>query len=390
MRIFLIAEFFPPMNMIGAVRPYQLAKFLVEHGHNVTVFTSYDDNHASKDYFVDFDNVDVVSVTPNRVVSILDYEHPNANRVKLLKQVSRNILYPDHFILKKDIYLQAINNYIEENGIPDVVFSMGLPFSLHCVASVLKERYKNIKWVADNRDLWATTTYRRMPMFLRYFDKKFERKIFKNADLVLVVTNHMMTIMKDYLDNKIEVIRNGFLAESINDENDIVGSGFIYTGGLYGGLRDLTPLLEALSTTKSTDNIEFYGSDKDVVDGYIKNYPTLKIKNNNKLPRNEILDIQNRAEYLIIALGKSAFEKGVLTGKFYEYVRARRPIIALCDEDGELAYLINKYQLGVATRDSSKIAKFILDNKMQYTTVPHELTSKYQFEKLLSLINELN
>lgn len=390
MKIFLIAEFFPPMNMIGAVRPYQLAKFLVEHGHSVTVFTSYDDNNASKDYFVDLNGVDVISVTPNSMVSILDYEHPNASRVKLLKQISRNVLYPDHFILKKDTYLNEINSYIEKNGIPDIIFSMGLPFSLHCVASILKKKYKNIKWIADNRDLWATTTYRRMPMFLRYFDKKFERKIFKNADLILVVTNHMMTIMKGYLDNKIEVIRNGFLAESVNDENDIVGSGFIYTGGLYGGLRDLTPLLEALSTITSTVNIEFYGSDKEVVEGYIKNYPTLKIKNNNKLPRNEILDIQNRAEYLIIALGKSAFEKGVLTGKFYEYVRARRPIIALCDEDGELAYLINKYQLGVATRDSSKIAKFILDNKTQYTIVPHELTSKYQFEKLLSLINELN
>lgn len=390
MKIFLIAEFFPPMNMIGAVRPYQLAKFLVENGHSVTVFTSYDDNHASKDYFVDFDGIDVVSVTPNGVVSILDYEHPNASRVKLLKQISRNILYPDHFILKKDTYLNAINSYIEKNGIPDIMFSMGLPFSLHCVASVLKKKYKNIKWIADNRDLWATTTYRRMPMFLRYFDKKFERKIFKNADLVLVVTNHMMTIMEQYLDNKIEVIRNGFLAESVNDENDIIGSGFIYTGGLYGGLRDLTPLLGALSTIKSTDNVEFYGSDKDVVEGYIKNYPTLKIKNNNKLPRNEILDIQNRAEYLIIALGKSVFEKGVLTGKFYEYVRARRPIIALCDEDGELAYLINKYRLGVATRDSSKIAEFILANKMKYTTVPYELTSKHQFENLLSLVNELN
>ncbi|HGH3155636.1 TPA: hypothetical protein ACJKZX_003252, partial [Acinetobacter baumannii] len=109
---------------------------------------------------------------------------------------------------------------------------------------------------------------------------------------------------------------------------------------------------------------------------------------NSKLPRDKILEIQNNAEYLIIALGKSAFEKGVLTGKFYEYIRARRPIIALCDEDGELAYLINKYHLGVATRDSKKIAKFILNNKKQYTDVPHELTSNYQFENLLTIMNE--
>lgn len=390
MKIILIAEFFPPVNMIGAVRPYQLAKFLIEKGHNVTVFTSYSDNHASKDYLVDFDKIDIISVTPNKLISILDYEHPNANRLKILKQISRNILYPDHFILKKKTYLDEINGYIDKNGIPDVIFSMGLPFSLHCIASLLKKKYKNIKWIADNRDLWATTTYRRMPMFLRSFDKKFECKTFKDADLVLVVTNHMLKIMEQYLNKKIEVVRNGFLAESVNDQDYITGNGFVYTGGLYGGLRDLTPLLEALSIIESIDNIEFYGSDKDIVEGYIKKYPALNIKNNNKLPRSEILDIQNSAKYLVIALGKSVFEKGVLTGKFYEYVRARRPIIALCDEDGELAYLINKHQLGIATRDPAKISKFILDNKVKYTTVPSELTSKYQFEKLYSLMSELN
>lgn len=387
MRVFLIAEFFPPMNMIGAVRPYQLAKFLVGKGYEVTVFTSYEDNHSSKDYFVDFQGIDVVSIEPSKIVSILDYENPQANELKILKQISRNILYPDHFIVKKNTYLKAINHYIEKNGVPAIIFSMGLPFSLHCVASNIKSKFPEIKWIADNRDLWATTTYRRMPMFLRSFDKKYEIKTFQKADLVLVVTNHMKSAMEKYLKNKISVVRNGFLADSVNS-SDSIGKNFVYTGGLYGGLRDLTPLLEALSEIQTNQVLEFYGSDKNVVEGYIQNYPRLKINNNGKLPRDKILEIQNNAEYLIIALGKSAFEKGVLTGKFYEYIRARRPIIALCDEDGELAYLINKYQLGVATRDSKKIAKFILNNKKQYTDVPHELTSNYQFENLLTIMTE--
>ncbi|MDS7935004.1 glycosyltransferase [Acinetobacter sp. V91_7] len=387
MRVFLIAEFFPPMNMIGAVRPYQLAKFLVEKGYEVTVFTSYEDNHSSKDYLVDFNGIEVISVAPSKMVSILDYENPQANKLKILKQISRNILYPDHFIVKKNNYLKEINQYIEKNGIPEIMFSMGLPFSLHCVASSIKIKFPEIKWIADNRDLWATTTYRRMPMFLRSFDKKYEIKTFQKADLVLVVTNHMKSAMEQYLKNKISVVRNGFLEDSVNSSTTI-GKNFVYTGGLYGGLRDLTPLLEALCEIQSTQTLEFYGSDKNVVEDYIQSYPQLRINNNSKLPRDKILEIQNNAEYLIIALGKSAFEKGVLTGKFYEYIRARRPIIALCDEDGELAYLINKYNLGVATRDSKKIAKFILNNQQQYTSVPHELTSNYQFENLLTILNE--
>jgi len=141
--------------------------------------------------------------------------------------------------------------------------------------------------------------------------------------------------------------------------------------------------------SKSDKKIDFFGSDKPVVKDYINQYPELKINFNEKLPRDEILKIQNSAEYLIIALGNSAFEKGVLTGKFYEYVRAKKPIIALCDEDGELAYLINKYSLGIATRDHNKIADFILNNKSNIDEVPIELTSNFQFDQLIKLINEI-
>ncbi|MFA3231032.1 glycosyltransferase [Acinetobacter baumannii] len=390
MKIFMIAAFFPPVNMIGAVRPYQLAKYLVDQGHEVTVFTSFKDNYVSKDYNADLTGIEVVDVGFSSVLSALDYENPNANKFKIIKRVLVHFSYPDHFIYKKKQYLKAIEEYISKNGLPNLIFSMALPFTLHSVAKEIKDKYENIKWIADNRDLWATTPYRKIPMFLRSIDKKFENKIFKNADLILVVTQHMKLMMEDYLPYNIEVIRNGFIEDSLGSHNEYKNSyDFVYTGGLYGGLRDLTPLFKALSFIKSNKQIDFFGSDKPIVEGYIAQYPELKINFNDKLPRDEILKIQNSAEYLIIALGNSAFEKGVLTGKFYEYVRARKPIIALCDEDGELAYLINKYNLGIATRDYKKIGQFILNNKVVSILPPSELTSDFQFNVLEDLINKL-
>lgn len=390
MKIFMIAAFFPPVNMIGAVRPYQLAKYLVDQGHEVTVFTSFKDNYVSKDYNADLTGIEVVDVGFSNILSALDYENPNANKFKIIKRVLVHFSYPDHFIYKKNQYLKAIEEYISKNGLPNLVFSMALPFTLHCVAKEIKDKYKNIKWIADNRDLWATTPYRKMPMFLRAIDKRFENKIFKNTDLILVVTQHMKLMMEDYLPYRIEVIRNGFIENPLDNYNEYKNAyDFIYTGGLYGGLRDLNPLFKALSFIKSNKHIDFFGSDKLIVEGYITQYPDLKINFNDKLPRDEILKIQNSAKYLIIALGNSAFEKGVLTGKFYEYVRAKKPIIALCDEDGELAYLINKYSLGIATRDHNKIADFILNNKSSINEVPVELTSNFQFDQLIKLVNEI-
>ncbi|EHU2607520.1 glycosyltransferase [Acinetobacter baumannii] len=390
MKIFMVAAFFPPVNMIGAVRPYQLAQYLVAQGHEVTVFTSYKDNYVSKDYSADLVGINVIDVGFSKLLSALDYENPNAHKLKIIKRVLVHFSYPDHFIYKKNQYLKSIEDYISKNGTPDIIVSMALPFTLHCVAKEIKDKYPHIKWIADNRDLWATTPYRKMPMLLRPIDKKYEAKIFKNTDLLLVVTQHMKMTMESYLKNNIEVIRNGFVDDS--SKRNIYSEksyDFVYTGGLYGGLRDLTPLFKALSLIKSDKKIDFFGSDKPVVKDYINQYPELKINFNEKLPRDEILKIQNSAEYLIIALGNSAFEKGVLTGKFYEYVRAKKPIIALCDEDGELAYLINKYSLGIATRDHNKIADFILNNKSNIDEVPIELTSNFQFDQLIKLINEI-
>lgn len=390
MRIFIIAAFFPPINMIGAVRPYQLAKFLVNQGHEVTVFTSYKDNYVSKDYNADLTGIEVVDVGFSKILSTLDYENPNANKFKIIKRVLVHFSYPDHFFYKKNQYLKSIEEYISRNGLPNLIFSMALPFTLHCVARELKDKYKNVKWIADNRDLWATTPYRKMPTFLRSIDKKYEEKIFKKADLILVVTQHMKIMMESYLTHNIEVIRNGFVDDCLDEHNEYKKTyDFVYTGGLYGGLRDLTPLFNALNLIKCDKNIDFFGSDEPVVRDYISKYSDLKINFNKKMPRDEILKVQNGAEYLIIALGNSAFEKGVLTGKFYEYVRARKPIIALCDEDGELAYLINKYKLGVATRSSEKLADFILKNETNINMVPVELTSDYQFNRLIKLIDKI-
>ena len=43
----------------------------------------------------------------------------------------------------------------------------------------------------------------------------------------------------------------------------------------------------------------------------------------------------------------------------------------------------------MATRDSEKIARYISGNKEISTSIPVELTSDFQFERLMSLIKEL-
>ena len=40
MRILLVSMYFPPYNAIGSIRAGKLAKYLLEHGHDVRIITA--------------------------------------------------------------------------------------------------------------------------------------------------------------------------------------------------------------------------------------------------------------------------------------------------------------------------------------------------------------
>lgn len=138
--------------------------------------------------------------------------------------------------------------------------------------------------------------------------------------------------------------------------------------------------------------INFYGSEEEVVKSYIDSFSYIRISSYTRRDKDEIKEIQKKSHFLIIALGETDFEKSVLTGKFYEYLETGRKIIALCDEESELATLINSYKLGIATRDEIKIKNYInlqKNNGLPLSDIPAELTRSYQNEILLRLVEKV-
>lgn len=390
MKIIILAMYFPPVNMIGAVRPYQIAKYLAKQGYDVTVITSYSDNYQSKDYEVDISGIKIINLPSNYFYSILQPLNVNVKLNNVLKAIFRSFIYPDFNMIKNQQFMNALNEYVYNEGVPDYIISMGLPFSLHVVAHQFKKKYNSVKWVADNRDLWAKSVFRKTPNFLRFKDVLYEKKVLKSADVVLVVTESMKKTLKSYLNNNIEVILNGYELKDVNNNISNNDNGdIVYAGTLYKGLRDMNPLFIALKNINYKGKIVFYGSEKNIVEDYMEKYATLNIAMVNKVSKSEIEKIMNNAKYLVVALGNTNFEKGVLTGKLFDYVRSRRVIIALCDKDSELAFTVNKFKLGVATRDPFEIEKFMNLNRSFVNPIVPELSIDTQLEKLLKILKEL-
>ncbi len=65
------------------------------------------------------------------------------------------------------------------------------------------------------------------------------------------------------------------------------------------------------------------------------------------LPHNEVIEEQHKSAVLLLLIHNTPKAKLILTGKIFEYLSARRPILCIGPEDGDAAGIISKTASGI-------------------------------------------
>jgi len=79
------------------------------------------------------------------------------------------------------------------------------------------------------------------------------------------------------------------------------------------------------------------------------------------VPHKEVAEYQQKSQLLLLPVNNVPSAKGILTGKIFEYLQAKRPILALGPTDGDLAALLNKTGAGkIVDFDDKKTLKTVL------------------------------
>lgn len=412
-RLLLLSYYFPPDSIIGAARPYRIANFFFERGWDVSILAC-DDGSVGKDPFYDVSHLSVARVQISSLLRWINHAPKNDEsclwKGKIYRAVRvflRNILWPEPFSLVCKFLEEKGDEVLSENRF-DLILSTALPFSMHRTARYLSERH-GIPWVADNRDLWATSPYRRLFIPRRYFDCIYERAVLKDAVLVVGVSNAMVDHYVNAYGLKASIrVMNGYDRRRARDDQhlqSLITCGaapdkktleIIYAGGLYGGVRNPAPLLMAISQDKDLYEcvkISFYGSENSCVNQWSREYPTCKIDMFPRVSKSELQVIYERASIFLVILGNKDFENGVLTGKLFEYLPYGKPIIAIAPDFSELGKLVNGYGLGLATRDPVKISEYlrgiINGGESLIFDPPRELSSDYQIGLLYERISTI-
>ena len=393
--ILILSYWFPPANVIGASRPWALAKYLKKIGWNITVVCASTDT-VPNDYIVNFEGIEVISVPDSKLTAISSYKAIDSKLKHYLKSLLRYFILPDSYLWSLLKIKSEAKKIINKGRLFDVIFSTALPFSTHLIAVSLSREY-NIPLVLDNRDFWSYSNYRRRIIFSGWAEKIFEAYLFSKADLIISIGEQMNKIYQlnhPSIRNKFQFIRNGIDVIHLpkNENSQLMASvSVVYTGILYNKKRDIRPALIAFRELLPTRvECNFYGTEIEQLTNISKEFKELSIRNCGHVSRQQSIDAQLSADFLLLALGNDEIEKCFLPGKFFEYLATGKPIIAIVDQDSEIAKIINSYDLGVATRSSWDIGEFM---KKYITGKWHvkqdnliELTRDFQFEKLNRLM----
>ena len=419
MKALIITYYWPPAGGSGVQRWLKFVKYLQDFGIEPIVYTVDNANYPKEDDSLISEIPKNITVLKNPIFEPTDVffwkqkgvkkkDVANSTNNSLLSFIRGNFFIPDPKIFWVKSSVKFLQNYLKDHPI-DVIISTGPPHSMHLIAQKISKK-NNIKWIADFRDPWTDLYYNnefKQLSFAREKNKKLEKSVLENANCVLTVSN---SLKKDFLKTakNVAVITNGFDSEVLQDENVVLDSKFTIS---YIGLlpKQSNPVVFFKVLKKLCDaNDEFKNDVQLLFVGDISSEVRLEIEKNNLaeitqikgyVPHKESIEFQKKAQVLLLLIPNVPKSAGILTGKLFEYITAKRPILALGPENGDLAVILQNTNAGVVIdhQNEAKLSIEILRLYQQFKEGNLTVNSKNlaQFhrknltEQLASIIKNL-
>jgi len=298
---------------------------------------------------------------------------------RLLSLAGEIVNYPDSEKGWKPFAVETGNKIIEQESI-EAIISSSAPVTGHIVAKELKSRHK-IPWIADLRDLWSQNHNYSYSSLRKQADKRLELKTLVKSDALVTVSQPWADKLSTLHNNKTTyAITNGYDPETVNIPEENLTNNFTitYTGLVYLEKQNLTRFFSALNgllANKIIDpiNIEvrFYGTSTDWLEREIKQYRLSNIVSQYGIVSRDVALRRQRDSQLLLLLNwDDPQEKGNYPGKVFEYLAARRPILATGGSKGDVIdELMKETRAGIHATTPENIRKALEMMYMEFKSL---------------------
>ncbi len=278
--------------------------------------------------------------------SLLDY---------ILSFVGELFYYPDSYKGWRNFAIARGSELLSPQKF-DAILSCH-PVTSHLVASELKSRF-GVPWLADFPDLWSQNHNYSYSRWRQKRDTKLELATLSGAGALVTVSEPWAEKLRALHKGKtVYAITHGFDPNLINDPPAPLTEKFTitYTGTIYPEGEDPVKLFTALSRLISGGVIDatkvevmFYGHKLDWLEEDIKKWRLNGIVNQyGMLTPDEARMKQWESHLLLLLKWEDPAELGWHSGKIYEYLAARRPILATGGYQDVVSDLLAETKAGI-------------------------------------------
>ena len=393
MKVLIITYYWPPAGGSGVQRWLKFVKYLQEFGIEPVVYTVENANYLKQDASLLNEvpkGIEILKQPIWEPTALLFWKKSkqqtkgisNVSKGGFLSFIRGNFFIPDPKVFWVKPSVSYLQKYLDNHTI-DVIISTGPPHSMHLIAEKLHQK-NTVKWLADFRDPWSDLYYNKdfnQLAFAKNKNKRLEERILRNSDCILTVSNSLKEELEKTA-KKVEVITNGFDDEFSASNNVILDIKFSIS---YIGLlpkqsnpkllfKVLKGLCKESEIFKKDLKLNFIGDISEEVKVEIL---ANKLDENTDfvgyVSHQEAIAYQNKSQVLLLLIPNVKNNEGILTGKLFEYLKAKRPILAIGPEKGDLATILQETNSGV-------IVNFDAEEKLKLEIVA--LYQKYKEDKL--------
>ncbi|MEW6994717.1 glycosyltransferase [Colwelliaceae bacterium MEBiC 14330] len=363
-KVLMIALELPPCRSAGVQRTLRFMEYLPSFGWQPLVITATENIYLNRD-----DNQEIPASATGHLVRAKCFDA--SKKLSFRGKYFHWMTLPDRYW---PWYFDAIKqaSQLIEKYQPDVIWSTYPVLSAHMIARKLHKKY-NIPWVADYRDP-LQCHYDASAKQYSIVKKWLERSVIKRASNVVLTTDSSVDLYRRIYSAqsqaKFSCIENGFYSEQakLYDVKSIARKAkfnLLYSGVLYPNGRDPKPLFEALSSLKRQGNIS--------ADNFILNFRGTENNFNKEITKFGIADLINFLPAVSFAQALEEMSQASaniliqdevfnrqIPGKIFDYISARRPVLALTPDNSATKTVIDKFSFGFAAYTIAEIEKMIV------------------------------
>ncbi len=421
MKILIVSFWFPPSNVVGAIRVGKLARYLDRRGHDLRVLTAdiggdrslpleipeeqviYTNYENHEDWLTTvvrpFLRRPAIALGARGELSPVDGGTSSKSAWESLRRHYYGLLHiPD---LRRNWIKTAIpaGRQLMKEWKPDIIFASAPPITGLIISTRLSRAF-DVPWIADFRDLWVDSPYYDEPGWRRCVDVVWERSIVRSAAALVTVSPNWAEQLGRRYGETAEVVLNGYAEEDFPQPVPQVRQGEVltirYTGSIYPGFRDPSAIFAAIGllpdSLRNRVMVEFFGDAGDEVRALAAKHGIRdRIVVSPPVPYRRALELQMKADILLLLQWSDKRDEGNLPGKIFEYLYARRPILLIGYEHGVAARLIRERGAGLVSnapeRIRDQLQAWIEDKKADRlnrldASVSQGLSREDQFRKL--------